>query len=191
MLSVAAMGFSQYNVPTASPRQTIEQQFSMTKISVDYGRPGMKGRKIFGGLVPYNKVWRAGANAATKITFGQNVNFGGTEVSAGSYGLFVIPTENSWKIILNKNADQWGAFSYDPKLNIAEINAPVQKTTEKQEWFTIALTPVDVHSAELAISWDQTKTSVIIKESQPETVAKIIEKLTEIKQLEKAAADKK
>ena len=146
-LSFSLWGFSQYSIPTASPRQKVEQQFSMTKISVDYGRPGVKGRTVFGDLVPYGKIWRAGANSATKITFEQNVNFGGKEVKAGSYALFIIPSENQWKVYLNKDANQWGAYAYDEKLNIVEITLPVQKLAEKKEWFDIAVNPVDVHSA--------------------------------------------
>ncbi|WP_226065084.1 DUF2911 domain-containing protein [Kaistella polysaccharea] len=190
VLSFSTMGFAQFNVPTASPRQTVEQEFSLSKITVDYGRPGMKGRKVFGELVPYGKVWRAGANSATRITFNQNVNFGGKEVMAGTYGLFVIPMEKEWKIILNKDAQQWGAYAYDEKLNIAEVTVPVQKTAEKQEWFQIALNPVDVHSLDLVLSWDWAKATVSIKEAKPEVVGKIIEKLNEIKQIEKDAAKK-
>jgi len=190
-LSCSLLGFSQFNVPIASPKQKVEQQFSLSKISVEYGRPGVKGRKVFGELVPFNKVWRAGANSATKITFEQNVNFGGKEVMAGSYGLFIIPMEKEWKVILNKDADQWGAYSYDEKLNIAEITVAVQKMTDKQEWFEIAVNPVDIHSAEIVIKWDMTKVNIPVKESKPETVAKIIDKLNEIKQIEKDAAAKK
>lgn len=190
-LSCSLLGFSQFNVPIASPKQKVEQQFSLSKISVEYGRPGVKGRKVFGELVPFNKVWRAGANSATKITFEQNVNFGGKEVMAGSYGLFIIPMEKEWKVILNKDANQWGAYSYDEKLNIAEITLPVQKMTDKQEWFEIAVNPVDIHSAEIVIKWDMTKVNIPVKESKPETVAKIIDKLNEIKQIEKDAAAKK
>lgn len=191
LLSFSLLGFSQFNVPTASPRQKIEQQFSMTKISVDYGRPGVKGRKVFGELVPFGKVWRAGANSSTKITFDQNVNFGGKEVMAGTYGLFVIPMEKEWKVILNKDSQQWGAFSYDEKLNVAEVTVPVQKLADKQEWFEIAVNPMDIHSAEIVFKWDTTKVAILIKEAKPETVAKIIEKLNEIKQIEKDASAKK
>ena len=190
-LSFSLWGFSQYSIPTASPRQKVEQQVSMTKISVDYGRPGVKGRTVFGDLVPYGKIWRAGANSATKITFEQNVNFGGKEVKAGSYALFIIPSENQWKVYLNKDANQWGAYAYDEKLNIVEITLPVQKLAEKQEWFDIAVNPVDVHSAEIIIKWDLTKVVIPVKEAKPETVAKIIDKLNEIKQIEKEAAPKK
>ena len=105
-LSCSLLGFSQYHIPVASPKQKVEQQFSMTKITVDYGRPGIKGRKVFGELVPFGKVWRAGANSATKVTFEQNVDFGGKEVKAGSYALFVIPMEKEWKVMLNKDANQ-------------------------------------------------------------------------------------
>ena len=190
-LSCSLLGFSQYNVPVASPKQKVEQQFSMTKITVEYGRPGVKGRKVFGELVPFGKVWRAGANSATKVTFEQNINFAGKEVMAGSYALFVIPMEKEWKVILNKDANQWGAYSYNEKLNIAEVTVPVQNLSDKQEWFEIAVNPVDIHSAEIMIKWDMTKVTIAVKESKPETVAKIIDKLNEIKQIEKDAAPKK
>ena len=191
LLSCSLLGFSQFNVPIASPKQKVEQQFSMTKISVEYGRPGVKGRKVFGELVPFGKVWRAGANSATKVTFEQNVEFGGKEVKAGSYALFVIPMEKEWKVMLNKDANQWGAYTYDEKLNVAEFTVPVQKMADKQEWFEIAVNPVDIHSAEMLIKWDMTKVAIPIKEWKPEMVAKIIEKLNDIKQIEKDASPKK
>ncbi len=191
LLSCSLLGFSQFNVPIASPKQKVEQQFSMTKISVEYGRPGVKGRKVFGELVPFGKVWRAGANSATKVTFEQNVNIGGKDLTAGSYALFVIPMEKEWKVMLNKDANQWGAYTYDEKLNVAEFTVPVQKMADKQEWFEIAVNPVDIHSAEMLIKWDMTKVAIPIKEWKPEMVAKIIDKLNEIKQIEKDAAPKK
>ncbi len=191
LLSCSLLGFSQFNVPIASPKQKVEQQFSMTKISVEYGRPSVKGRKVFGELVPFGKVWRAGANSATKVTFEQNVDFGGKDVKAGSYSLFVIPMEKEWKVMLNKDANQWGAYTYDEKLNVAEFTVPVQKMADKQEWFEIAVNPVDIHSAEMLIKWDMTKVAIPIKEWKPEMVAKIIDKLNEIKQIEKDAAPKK
>ncbi len=190
-LAVSVTAYSQWAAPIASPKQTIEQQFSLSKISVEYGRPSVKGRKIFGELVPYNKVWRAGANAATKITFGQNVNFGGKMVNAGSYSLFVIPTEKEWKIILNSVADQWGAYEYNEKMNIAEVAVPVQKLNDKQETLEISFQPIDDHATNLVIKWDNSQAMVPIKEAKPETVLKIIEKLNDIKKIEKDAAAKK
>lgn len=187
-LSVAA--YSQFTLPAASPRQKVEQQFSMSKITMDYGRPGVKGRKIFGELVPFGKVWRAGANSSTKITFEQSINFGGKTVPAGTYGLFVIPTEKEWKVILNKDAQQWGAYEYDEKLNVIDVAVPVQKLGEKQEWFVIELNPVDDNLVNLVMKWDFTKVELPLKTGKPETVSKIVEKLKEIKQIERDAAKK-
>lgn len=189
-LAVSVTAYSQWSNPAPSPKQTIEQQFSLSKITVEYGRPGVKGRKIFGDLVPFNKVWRAGANSATKITFGQNVDFGGKMVMAGSYSLFVIPTQKEWKIVLNSNANQWGAYSYDEKLNIADVTVSVQNLSDKQEYFEISLQPVDEHSTHLAIKWDMTKVLVPIKEAKPETILKIMDKLNEINKIEKEASKK-
>ena len=190
-LAISVAAYSQWNLPVTSPRQSVEQQFSMAKISVDYGRPSVKGRKIFGELVPFGKVWRAGANGATKITFAQSINFGGKDIAAGTYGLFIIPQEKEWKIILNRDAQQWGAYSYDEKLNVIDVSIPVQKLSDKQETFEITLDPKDENSVDLVFKWDFTKATVPLKTGKPETVAKIIEKLNEIKQIEKEAAAKK
>ncbi len=182
--------YSQMMLPAASPRQKIEQQFSTSKITVDYGRPGVKGRKIFGELVPYNKIWRAGANSSTKITFDQPVSFGGKTVPAGTYGLFVLPTEKDWKLILNKDSQQWGAFAYDEKLNVADVTVPVQKSTEKAEWFEIDLTPVDDFSTNLTIKWDDVKVNTTINVANAAATTKIIDKLKEIRQIEREASKK-
>ena len=187
-LAFSVAAYSQFTLPAASPRQKVEQQFSMSKITVDYGRPGVKGRKIFGDLVPFGKVWRVGANSSTKITFEQSVNFGGKSVSAGTYGLFVIPTEKEWKVILNKDSQQWGAYTFDEKLNVVDVTVPVQKLAEKQEWFEIELNPVDDNAVNLVMKWDFTKVELPLKIGKPETVSKIVEKLKEIKQIERDAA---
>lgn len=180
---------AQYSLPTASPRQKIEQQFSLSKITVDYGRPGVKGRKIFGELVPFGQVWRAGANSSTKISFGQNVLFGGKPVPAGTYGLFIQPTENSWKVILNKDSQNWGT-QYDSKLDFADVTVPTARLGEKQEWFEITVQPVDDNSAELVFKWDYTKVVVPVKTVSAEVTSKISEKLKEIRQIERDAAKK-
>jgi hypothetical protein len=190
-LAVSVSAYSQWNIPAASPRQSVEQQFSMSKISLDYGRPAVKGRKVFGELVPFGQVWRAGANSATKITFEQSIDFGGKVVPAGTYGVFVIPQEKEWKIILNKDANQWGAYSYDERLNIIDITVPTQKLTEAQEVFEIALNPKDENNVDMVFKWDLTKVIVPLKTGNPATVIKIVDKLKEIKQIEKDATTKK
>ena len=190
-LAISVTAYSQWTIPAASPRQKVEQQFSMSKITLDYGRPGVKGRKIFGELVPYGKVWRAGANSSTKITFEQSINFGGKVVPAGTYGLFIQPSEKAWKVILNKDSKQWGAYEYDEKLNVAEVIIPLQNLSEKQECFEITLNPVDDNAIDLVFKWDFVKAVVPLKTGKPETVTKIVDKLKEIKQIEKDAAAQK
>ena len=188
--SLSVSAFSQWSMPAASPRATVEQQFSMSKITVDYGRPGVKGRKIFGDLVPYGKVWRAGANSSTKIEFRQSVDFGGTVVPAGKYGLFILPSEKTWKIILNSDSQSWGT-DYDASKDLYSATVPVQKTAEKQEYFEISLQPVDDNAVDLVFRWDDVKATLPLKTGKPETVSKIVDKLKEIKQIERNAAQKK
>ena len=190
LFAISVSAYSQWTLPAASPRQTVEQQFSMSKITVDYGRPGVKGRKIFGDLVPYGKVWRAGANSSTKIEFKQSINFGGTIVPAGKYGLYILPTEKEWKIILNGDSQSWGT-DYDASKDLYAVTVPVQKLAEKQEFFEIALNPLDENSVDLVFKWDNVKTVVPLKTGKPETVNKIVERLKEIKQIERDAAAKK
>lgn len=169
-----------YSVPAASPRQAVEQQLSISNIKVDYGRPAVKGREIFGKLVPFNEVWRAGANSCTKITFGQDFMFGGKMVKAGTYGLFIIPTAAEWTIILNKDSEQWGAYTFDAKLNVLETKVPVKKSAMKQEWFKIELEDLTENSVNLTFSWDMTKASVPITVAHPAEITKIISQLAEI-----------
>ena len=91
------------------------------QVVVEYGRPNVSGRKIFGALVPYGQVWRAGADEATTISFDKNVAIEGQALAAGRYGLFLIPTEGEWTVVFNKVADQWGAFKYDPASDALRI----------------------------------------------------------------------
>ncbi len=186
MLGFSLTAFAQdYSVPAASPRQKVEQQFSLSKVSIDYGRPAVKGRKVFGDLVPFGKVWRAGANSATKITFGQNVNFGGKDIAAGTYGLFIVPEANSWKLILNKDSQAWGAYTFDEKLNVLDVTVPVQKSTTKQEFFQIALNPSDENTLNFVITWDNALVEVPVKVAKPEVVKKMVEQLQEVKKTER------
>lgn len=179
-----------YNLPALSPRENIQHQFSVTNISIDYGRPGVKGRKIFGDLVPYGKVWRAGANSSTKITFGQAVTFGGKNIQAGTYGLFIIPEPTQWTIILNKDSQSWGAFFYDEKLNVLQTTFPVESTKTLTEWFTISLTPIDKNEVSLNLSWENSLVKVPIKVSNVEAVNQMTEKLKEIRKIERESNKK-
>ncbi len=188
-LSAGVSAFAQYNLPAASPRQTIEQQFSVSKVSLDYGRPSVNNRKIFGALVPYGEVWRAGANSATKITFGQPVKVGNTVLPPGSYAVFVIPQATSWRVLFNKEAEQWGAYNYKADLNVAEITVPVQKLMPAQEVLTWLLTPSG-NQIQLSCMWADVRVDVPITVADTKTTDRIIEKLTEIRTIEKEASKK-
>jgi hypothetical protein len=142
--------------PAPSPACTIKQRVGLTDIEVVYSRPGMKGRKIFSadGLVPYGKVWRTGANNATKITFSTPVKLNGAQIPAGTYALFTIPGEDEWTIIINKGAAQWGAFQYDEKVDVARVKAKPAHLAEHIETFTIEFNHIRDDSGVLELVWD-------------------------------------
>jgi len=141
-----------------SPKAAVEQTVGFTVIRIDYSRPGVKGRKIWGGLVPYDVVWRAGANEATKITFATDVKINGKKLKAGSYGFFAIPTSKNWTLIFNKVADQWGAFEY----NDVEDALRIEVTPEKdenfwQEWMSYTFTRTSDNTAVIKLEWEKLK----------------------------------
>ena len=116
-----------------SPKAEVMQVVGLTQVNISYSRPGVKGRKIWGALVPYDKVWRAGADEATKITFSTDVTVEGKKLSAGSYSFFVIPAKKEWTVIFNKVADQWGAFTYNEAEDALRIKVK-PKTADSEEW---------------------------------------------------------
>lgn len=149
--------------PAASPACAIKQRVGLTDITVDYSRPSMKGRAIFGDLVPYGQVWRTGANAATKITFSTPVKLNGQDVPAGSYALFTIPGEQQWTVILSKNANQFGAFSYNAKDDLVRFTTTPITLKESIETFTIEFNQLRDESAVLNLAWDQTVVPIRIE----------------------------
>jgi hypothetical protein len=143
--------------PAASPACTLKQRVGLTDFEIVYSRPGVKGRTIFGGIVPYGQVWRTGANQATKITFNTPVKFNGTDIPAGTYALFTIPGEQEWTVIINKGAAQWGAFQYDEKADVTRFKVtPVLLKDTAIETFTIEFNHIRDESAVLNLVWDKT-----------------------------------
>lgn len=130
-----------------------------TYIKVVYGQPYKRNREIFGELVPYNEVWRAGANESTEITVTNDIEIGGNDLKSGTYSLFAIPTEDFWTIILNSNLGQWGAYTYDENKDVLRFDVPVSETDEVSEAFTISF-PEDASSLDL--KWDRTAVSIPI-----------------------------
>ncbi len=142
--------------PAASPPCTLKQRVGLTDIEVVYSRPGVKGRPIFGGIVPYGQVWRTGANQATKITFSTPVKLNGADVPAGTYGLFTIPGETEWTVIIAKNPNQWGAFSYSPTNDLVRFTAAPVRLAQPIETFTIEFNRIRDESALLNLVWADT-----------------------------------
>ncbi|WP_046744968.1 DUF2911 domain-containing protein [Kordia zhangzhouensis] len=127
-------------------------------IKVLYGRPQKKGRRIFGNLVPYDKVWRTGANEATEITFFQDVKLGNQEIKAGTYTLFTIPGKDTWTIIINSDTDIWGSYYYNKEKDVARLEVPV-KDSEAIEYFSIAFTK-ETDGARMILAWDNISVAV-------------------------------
>jgi hypothetical protein len=161
-LTVMLMAFAvlkinaQARIPGASTTQTIIQDFGLGKITITYSRPNVKGRKIFGGLQPYGEVWRTGANAATTITFSENVIIEGNKVPAGEYSLFTIPGESEWTIILNKTVKQWGAYSYKQADDLLRFKVKPMAMSWPVETFTMLFSNAGTQSVELDMLWDKT-----------------------------------
>ncbi len=155
LLSVGA--FAQgIKTPAPSPTQTIKQDFALSSIEVNYSRPVMKGRKIFGDLVPFGKIWRTGANSATKITFGEDVKVGGVPVKAGSYAIYSVPNANEWEIIINKGANNGGLTGYKTEDDVARFKVKAMQLPFEIESFTIILANVTASSATVQILWENT-----------------------------------
>ena len=155
-------------LPAASPTATLKQRVGITDIEIVYSRPSMKGRTIFGAvgtaaLEPWGKVWRVGANSATKVTFSTPVKLGGKDVPAGTYALFAKLGPEEWTVILNKSAQQWGAYSYDAKNDVVSVPVKTVKLAEPVETFTIDFNDLRNDSATLNLVWERTRVPVKIE----------------------------
>lgn len=173
--TLAAVGvLTAQNVPQASPWSETEQMVGLAKVTINYSRPSMKGRKIFGDLVPYDEVWRTGANASTKISFDDALTIGGTKVEAGTYSLYTIPGKTAWTVIVNKNTGLWGSGGYDAKDDVARIQiTPV--TIPTTETFTIDVSDLGDGTANLNLYWENTKVSIPLKNDYREKALANIE----------------
>ena len=154
-MSTFALAKAQVNMPAPSPTQSIKQEFGMSSIELTYSRPGVKGRKIMGDLEPWNVLWRTGANAATKITFNDEVEMFGHKVAPGSYAIYTIPQQNGeWTFILNKGADNSGVSGYKESEDVFREKVKVGKNPSTVETFTMQFSDVKPESCILNIKWD-------------------------------------
>lgn len=149
----------------ASPNAGVMQTIGTTMVHIMYGRPSVNDREIFGGLVPYDEVWRTGANEATTISFSSDVTIEGQPLAAGTYGLFTLPTADSWTFVFNKVAEQWGAFNYDSAEDALRIEAAPSEGPGVQQmafWFD----DVTATSARAVLGWADTTVGFAIEVAQ-------------------------
>jgi hypothetical protein len=149
--------------PAPSPLCTLKQRVGFTDIEIVYSRPGVKGRAIFGGIVPYGEVWRAGANASTKISFSTAVKLNGTEVPAGKYALYTIPDEKEWTLIIYKDTTLSGAFGYNQTNDLVRFKAVPEKLAEPVETFTIDINDIRDESATVNLVWEKSRIPVKVE----------------------------
>jgi len=168
---------AQLETPQPSPASKLEQKVGLTDITIEYSRPSVKGRTIFGGLEPYGKVWRTGANANTTISFSTDFNFGGTDVEAGKYALYVIPNESTWQVMLYSETNNWGApRNWEDSKVVAKTTAEVHPLDWTVETFTIDINNIKHDSATLDLIWEKTYVAVPFSVPTDAIVSAAIEK---------------
>jgi hypothetical protein len=152
---------AQINTPAPSPAAKLMQTVGLTEVMVDYSRPSMRGREVYGNLVPFDKLWRTGANAYTKITFDTDVTIGGSEVKAGTYSIFTKPGASNWEVFFYTDIVGGGTPSdWDENKIVAQLTVPVQKMEMPVETFTITMDDVMSDGANLGIIWENTYVAV-------------------------------
>ncbi|HMU47380.1 MAG TPA: DUF2911 domain-containing protein [Chitinophagaceae bacterium] len=164
-----------FEVPPTNSHATVQQRVAATDIKVEYNRPNMKGRKIFGGLVPFEKIWRTGSDASTKINFSTPVSLNGHALDSGSYELFTIPGKKEWTIILQPNKSQWGSYSYKPDRDVLRFTTQPQSLSQPVETFTVGFDKITSQSAELTLSWEKTRVPILVTIDLAKTVIPKIE----------------
>jgi len=161
--------------PQASPTATLKQHIGLTDIEINYSRPSVKGRVIYGNIVPYGEVWRTGANASTKISFSTPVKLNGNAIPAGRYALFTIPGETEWTIIISKNTNGFGAFGYKPDEDLVRFKVtPVTLPDTSIETFAIEFNHIRDETALIDLAWEKTVVPIHL---EVDVVSKVVSQI--------------
>lgn len=165
-------------LPEASPRATVSQKVGLTDVEVTYNRPAVSGRKVWGGLVPYGQVWRAGANENTVVTFSSPVRVGETTLPAGRYGLHLLPTATAWTVIFSSQSHGWGSYSYDAKEDVARVQVmPVAtEPTEPTERLAYTFDDPSEQGVTLSLRWEKLRVPIPVA---VDTKAVVVQSLRE------------
>ena len=178
-LMAGSASAQQLELPRPSPLGKVSQVVGLTEISVEHSSPGVKGRKIFGGLLKDDELWRTGANSATKVTFSKDVVVGDKPVAAGSYALFTIPSsKNPWTVILNKNVNQGGTREYKPSEDVLRIQVKPQ-TIAPRERLTFVIADFTDSAANIDLEWEKVRLSIPVKLKTDEQAAVNIKAMSE------------
>lgn len=155
LLLAATTAFAQQQIrtPRQSPQASMTQTVGTTDVEIKYSRPGVRGRTIWGDLVPYDAVWRTGANEATTIRFSEDVEINGQKLPKGTYSLHTIPGREEWTIIFNSVADQWGSYSYDEANDVLRVKAKPQRA-EFREWMTFEVPEMTTDTGNVVLRWE-------------------------------------
>ena len=175
-LAVALVAFTTnaQELPRPSPLGTLTQKVGVTDVKLEYFRPSAKDRKVFGELVPFDKLWRFGANGCTKITTSTSLYFGDSELKAGTYSVFAIPGKDTWEIIFNTDTDQGGTEDYSKDKDALRVKA-VSKENSPTETFTLSIDNITDGSASIVVLWEKTKVEIPFKVKTDELAKKNIE----------------
>ncbi len=174
------------DLPRLSPKASVSYTIGLTEVEVDYGAPAVKGRNIWGGIVPYDKVWRGGANEATTVEFSTDVNVEGQNLKAGKYSLFFIPGQTEWTVIFSKKLDQWGAYTYQESDDALRIVVTPKMNEGMQERLAYTIHDMKMDMGYIKLSWEKMRLYIRFKVDMMEkSLANIMNAL------EKAPEDKK
>ena len=175
-LLIGAQEKVQIRTTSASPASSFDQEVGSALIKMAYSRPLVRGRKIFGELVPFDKLWRTGASDCTVITTSEDISFGNSLLKVGSYSLFSIPSVNEWTIIVNTDTTLHGETGYDEKKDVMRFKVPTEKSPNFYETFTIELNDINSKGeAFLKIFWENTMVKIPIKSQEDDTILALID----------------
>ncbi len=170
LFAFSLFGQAPIPLPEASPAASVGQTIGVTDVAITYHRPAVNKRKIWGGLVPYDSLWRAGANENTTISFSTPVKVEGKDLPAGTYAFYAIPTSSQWTLIFSKFTGDWGGYNYDPAEDVLRVNVTPQPVAESQERLSYTFDDVTNNSAIASIRWEKLRVPMKIEVDLPSTV---------------------
>ena len=159
----ASAAFAEIKLPDASPAKVVTQEVGISKITLSYHRPGVKGRRVWGDLVPKEKVWRLGANEATTLELSHPAKINGFDIPAGKYALFAIPKDNQWTMIVNRKHEQWGAYAYKAADDVVRFGAKPESLAEPVEWLDIDTVPLSDRAVRVEVLWEKVRVPFTIE----------------------------